>query len=359
MKVNHKFFAGVLLLAVAAGCNDGIDPISPVDPGVDAAAPVVKINYPAEGTLIRVKEDVTPIDINLEVTDDIEIASIAVALDGNEITRFSSFPDYRRALKEYRYSNLTNGQHTLTVTAKDLAGKTTTGTVNFEKIAPYVPVYSGEIFYMPFDGDYMELVSIKTAAKVGNPGFSDVAVAGGKSYRGETDGYLTFPTAGLLGNSFSAAFWYKVNATPDRSGILVIGPPDAANPSNPNNRRNGFRLFRENAGGKQRIKLNVGNGGSDNWYDGGANADIDPASTQWVHVAFTISNTKCVVYLNGQVVSQGSFAGVNWTGCDILSIASGAPRFTEWGHLSDRSLFDELRLFNKELTQQEILDIMN
>jgi hypothetical protein len=64
------------------------------------------------------------------------------------------------------------------------------------------------------------------------------------------------------------------------------------------------------------------------------------------------------VYINGQVVSEGTFDGVDWTGCDILSIASGAPRFTEWGHLSDLSLYDELRMFNKALTQAEVQAIM-
>ncbi|HKZ37938.1 MAG TPA: hypothetical protein VJ184_09820, partial [Chryseolinea sp.] len=61
-----------------------------------------------------------------------------------------------------------------------------------------------------------------------------------------------------------------------------------------------------------------------------------------------------VVYINGEIVSQGSFNGVDWAGCDVLSIASGAPRFMEWNHLSDLSLYDELRLFNRALTQEEV-----
>jgi hypothetical protein len=61
----------------------------------------------------------------------------------------------------------------------------------------------------------------------------------------------------LVGNEFSASFWMKVNSTPDRAGVLVAGPPGI------NTRTQGFRFFRENAGGKQRFKLNVGNGTSD------------------------------------------------------------------------------------------------
>jgi Concanavalin A-like lectin/glucanases superfamily len=357
-----KIFRNALMgtaAMVAVSCNDGIDPITKVEPGPDEAAPTVIINYPGEGTLIRVKEDVTPINIQFEVMDDIEIESIAVTLDGTKIKEFGEFRDYRRALEAYEYSELTNGTHILVITAKDLSGKSTSQTVNFEKVEPYKPVYAGEMFYLPFDGDYLELVSIKNATKVGSPVFADDAVAGTKAYKGAADAYLTFPTEGLLTDQFSAAFWYKLNASPDRSGILTIGPPDPNLPATPNNRKSGFRLFREAAGAKQRIKLNIGNGAADNWFDGGAAADIDPAAGGWHHIAFTIAADKAVVYVDGVVVSQGTFPGVDWTGCDIFSIASGAPRFTEWGHLSDQSLIDELRLFNKALTAEEVAALMD
>lgn len=359
MKIMKYILATAVVMLFALGCdNDYIDPIKAVPPGDDVEAPQVTISYPSVGTLIRVKEDVAPITFTFEVKDDIEIQTITAALDGQEITSFDDFKDYRRAIANYTYNSLTNGLHTLTITAKDLSGKTSVKSVDFEKIAPYQPVYDGEMFYMPFDGDYTELVSIQNATKVGSPAFSDAGVVG-KSYAGASGAYLTFPTADITTSEFSAAFWYKVNASPDRSGILVMGPPDPVLTATPNNRKNGFRLFREAAGGKQRIKLNVGDGTADSWFDGGDAADIDPAAGAWAHIAFTIADDKCVVYINGIVVSQGSFTGVDWTGCDVLSIASGAPRFTEWGHLSDASMFDELRLFDKALSQAEVQDIMN
>lgn len=347
-----------LLLSVSFGCDQTyIDEIQSVDPGPDSSAPVVNVNFPLQGTLIRVVEDVTTIDINFEATDDIELKETVLRLDGNEIARFNEFRDFRRFLKTYTYENLTNGSHTLQVTATDLSGKSTTKSVVFEKVEPYRPVYDGEIFYLPFDGDYTELVNIRAAAVSGAPGFVDGV--SGKAYAGAANAFLTFPSAGLLGSQFSAVFWYKVNASPDRAGILTIGPPDPARPNAMNNRTAGFRLFRENAGGKQRFKLNVGNGSADNWFDGGAAADIDPASGTWAHIAFTISNSQVTVYINGQVVSQGNFPGISWNGCDIITIASGAPRFTEWGHLSTQSLMDELRLFNKALSQAEIQAIID
>jgi len=350
----------MLLLMGFACTDDYIDDINYVEPGPDETAPAVQISFPAEGTLIRVTENVTSIDIKFEVTDDIEIQDISIMMDGTEIGSYDNFLDYRRAIIEHPYDNVTNGQHTLTITAKDMSGKSTSSVVNFEKAEPYQPVYDGEIFYLPFDGEYLELVTITEATEVGNPGFAGQSVDGTNAYAGANGAYLTFPTTGLLNSEFSAAFWYKINASPDRAGILVIGPPDEANPTAMNNRTEGFRLFREGSGTRQTFKLNVGNGSADSWFDGGDAASINPTVTNdWIHIAFTISSSECVVYINGEVVKQGSFSGVGWDGCDILSIASGAPRFTQWNHLSDLSYMDELRIFNKALSQEEVQNIMS
>ena len=338
-----KLFAASLLIT-AFSCNDGIDPITPVAPGDDTSAPTVTISYPIEGTLVRVKDDVAPITIQFEAVDDIEIQKIDVVLDGATIASYNSFLDYRRAVMSYTYGTLSNGVHTLSVQATDMSSKTTSETVAFEKVEPYTPQFDGEIFYLPFDGDYFELVSASNATVVGSPSFSNTAESG-KSYQGADGAYVTMPTAGLLGNEFSAAFWYKINATPDRSGILTVSPPDPASAA-PNKRTSGFRFFREGSGTNQTFKLNVGAGDGDWWFDGGAAASINPTTSDWVHLAFTISQTKATVYLNGNVVSTGAFDGVDWTGCDLLVIASGAPRFVEWSHFSDRSLYDEMRFFN-------------
>ena len=348
----------IALGLIAFGCDGTYtDDIVAVAPGPDEVAPSVVINFPLEGTLIRVPEETTTLNINFEVSDDIELESIVVRLNGTEIFQVSEFLDYRRLVKTYSHEQLGNGEHVLTIEAKDLSGKSTTETVNFEKVEPYVPVYDGEIFYLPFDGEYLELVRVRNATINGSPGFADGVK--GRAYRGSSSGYLTLPTDNLRNGQFSAAFWYKVNADPNRAGLLVMGPPDTANPTNQNFRNNGFRLFREAAGANQRIKLNVGNGSGENWFDGGAAADINPSLNEWVHIAISISGSNAAVYLDGEVVSQGSFAGIDWTGCDILSIGSGAPRFAGWGHLSTQSLIDELRIFNKALTQTDIQAIID
>lgn len=354
-----KIFRNILLTAIAMtivfACDRGIDPISKVEPGPDEEAPVVILNYPTDGTAIRVKEDVTSIDIKFEVRDDIELQSIVIELNGSQIAEMTEFKDYRRVVETVPYDQVTNGEHTLTLTATDMSGKSTSESVNFEKIAPYETQYDGEIFYMPFDASFMELVSITNATEEGNPGF--VTGRTNQAYQATAGSYITFPSDGVENNSISAAFWYNVSAADvTRAGMLVIGPPS----DNNNERTSGFRLFREGGVTNQTIKLNVGTGSGESWFDGGAAATINPETADWVHMAFTISPDHVAVYIDGQVVSEGDFPGISWTNCSTMSVGSGAPNFTGWGHLSDvGSLYDELRIFNKALSQEEIQTIMD
>lgn len=356
MKIIKQILFGTIAIIFAVACEEGIDPITPVEPGPDESAPQITMNYPVEGTQIQLPEQVSSINIQFEVTDDIEINTIDVSYDGSQIASYSDFKDYRRAvIDSLIYDNVTNGTHTVSVTATDTDGKTTTKEVEFEKSPPYVPKYEGELLYMPFDGDYMDMISFETATVVGNPGFSDESVLGPQSYKGAPDSYLTFPGERFQQPEITAVMWMKVNGDPDRAGILVMSPD---NPDFDTSRQFGFRFFREAGGGLQQFKLNAGNGTAETWFDGGEAARVDPATDTWHHFAFTISGTEAVVYIDGQVVSQKPFDGVDWTGCDLLSIMSGDPRFAEWNHHSDLSLMDELRIFDHVLTQEEIQGII-
>lgn len=350
MKNINKIFIGLFALVLMTSCYEGIDSISEVDPGPDAGAPLISIMRPANGLEIQVPEPVTSTTIEFKVEDDIELGTISVMLDGVEIASYNQFVDYRIAKEQFVYDNITTGDHILSITATDLVGNVSTSTVNFTKSPPYTPIFAGEQFYMPFDGDFTELVSVMPAGEVGNPDFGGSAYAGSNSYKAGTDNYLTFPVSELtLGNNFSGAFWYKVNATPDRSGILTIG-------ASAENRNQGLRLFREGNGTAQRIKLNVGTGASDSWNDGG---EINVAAGEWVHVVFTISETQTKIYLNGMEVNTGTLgAPIDWTGTSQLVIGAGGPTFSYWDHKSDSSLMDELRLFDKTLSQSEITSMI-
>lgn len=357
MKQLKYIWLFIILLAI--GCNDGyIDEITPVPAGPDTEVPVVEINFPVNGTLIRVVEDLTDVTVSFEVTDDIFLQEVTLQLDGTTFATLSNFIDFRRVVEDIVYEDLTNGPHTLTITAVDGEGKTGSASVDFEKTEPYTPKYDGEIFYMSFDNEYLELLTLTSATEVGSPGFTADAKVGTGAYVGAEGAYLTFPAADLINDEFSAVMWYKLNAEPNRAGILVMGPEGEDAP--PATLNNGFKFFREAGGSDQRFKLNAGRGDGNSWFDGGDAADLDPAvDTDWQHLAFTISSAGNKVYINGTVVREGDFPGPSWNGVEIMSIMSGAPNFSHWNHNSDQSQLDELRIFNKALTQEEIQQIID
>jgi len=340
----------ILLGLLVVSCNEGIDPITAIDAGVDETAPQVNITYPTEGVELMPFEEETSIDIAFEVTDDIEVVSITVSMDGSQIAAFSSFKDYRIVLEEVTYDGLGNGEHTVAVSATDAEGKTTTQEVSFAKLAPYSAQFDGEVLYMPFNADFMDFISFQEAGEVGNPGFAGDAFLGADAFQGAADSYLTFPMDNLKSTEFGAAFWYKVNPTPDRAGILVVGD-DAED------RNQGFRLFREGNADEQRIKLNVGTGAAESWNDGGV---IDVTAGEWVHVAVSISQTQSTIYFNGvEMLTADLPAPIDWTGCEELHIGAGGPTFDYWDHGYDASQMDELRIFNRALTQSDIQIMMN
>ena len=312
-------------------------------------APITIIS-PTEGTAIKVPQAVASIDIRLEVVDDIEVEKIEVLVNGNQIALFDEFTDYRIVKRTVTFDNVTNGEHTLTVIAIDISGNVTTKEVNFSKEAPYSPKYAGEFFYMPFDGDFMELINIYTAEEIGTPAFSDASFFGTGAYKGVADSYITVPlNEDDLGSDFSAAFWYKLSGDASRAGILVAGADQE--------RQQGFRLFREGSATSQTIKLNVGSGGGENWNDGGS----VEVTGDWVHIAFSISASETVLFVNGMPLRTATMAGaIDWTGVEEITIGAGGETFSYWDHKSDiNSLVDELRLFNTALSQSDIQNLIN
>lgn len=351
MKILKYIILVSLAVVFAVACQKGIDPIAYVDPGPDTAAPVVTISYPIEGTKIQVDEEVASINIKFVAADDIELKLVSVKLDGTEIKTFDSFLDYRRYTGDFLYNNITNGEHSLSVTATDLSGKESTQIVSFKKIAPYVPL-DGEVFYLPFDGDYFELVGKQMASVTGLPTF--VAGKVEQAYSGATDAYVTYPapTPAFLGSEFSIAFWYNLNGTPARAGIFSISRPYTVYADSV--RFKGFRIFRENNGTSQNIGVNLGITKAEVW--------ISPFITvkaadfgKWMHIAVSVSGTTAIVYVDGVAIKTSVLAApIDWGECTSLTIASGVPNFTFWDHLSDLSQYDEMHIFKKAITEEEV-----
>ena len=306
---------------------------------------------PAGSTVIQSIQPTTSMTVKFNVTDDIGLTDIVVQYNGATISSMSGFSDPKNVVvDDLLVDNIPNGNHEISISATDTDGNTSSQTVPFLKkqADPYNPLYAGEVFYMPFEGNFYDYVTATPATETGTPGFAGIGAEGTtNSFIAGTNNYLTFPTTGLKSAEYSAAFWYQVNNNPDRAGILVVG-------KTANDRFQGFRLFRENSNGKQRIKLNVGTGSGESWNDGG---ELVANTGEWVHVAFTISATQTKIYFNGELMNTASTNGIDWTGANEMTIGAGGSTFSYWNHLSDSSKMDELRIFNKALSQFEVQTI--
>ena len=95
MKIFKNMLLIVFAVFFATACNDGIDPITPVDPGEDKEAPVVILKNPTEDVIIPFTDVETDLDIEFEVTDDIEVASVVLSFDGNELGSYNDFKSER------------------------------------------------------------------------------------------------------------------------------------------------------------------------------------------------------------------------------------------------------------------------
>ncbi|MFA5419157.1 MAG: LamG-like jellyroll fold domain-containing protein [Bacteroidales bacterium] len=351
MKIIKYLFFCSLIAAFAVSCDKGLDPINYVKPGPDTLSPTLTINFPTEGKLVSVKEEFLPVTFKLVAADDIELKSVILQLDGTEIYSITTFIDYRRLELSYDKDSISNGNHVLTVTVTDLADKSVAQSINFMKIT--TPVYTpldGEVLYFRFDGDYLDAISGKELTVVGTSGFADVGKVN-LAYAGATDAYMTYPTEGILGSEFSVAFWYKLNAVPQRGGIMSISRPYTV--YNDSTRFKGLRILRENNGTtKANLGLNFGIGAAEVWMN--PFITVDTASV-WMHIAISISDTSATIYFNGEAVKEQSIVSkLDWTDCSSMSIASGQPNFIYWDHLSDLSLYDEMHIFKRAITAEEV-----
>lgn len=374
MKNMKKVLLNLAALAVMAGCNNGIDPINAVAPGTDAAAPSVTFNYPFEGAKIQVLENVVPIDFKFEVSDDIEIKTISLSLDGNKLTEFTSFKDYRRAIKTYTYPTLANGNHTVSITATDLSNKSTTAAVNFQKVAPYTAKYPGEILYFPFDGDYLELLSLQSSTPNGNPVFVNGKVGKAVSLDANNSAYVLFPGDKLAtASEFSISFWVNADFVDKNTDNGVDGILGLVNLSNTSNFWGNIDMFVENGSNPSSTKIvsHITNGPDETWFT--EVSGVTNFFGQWNHHVLTYDATaRQFKYYINSVLKFTKPAG--WSGAlsfkNSGKIIFGAVHFMTnpsqtsatgsqgWASYLTGEM-DEIRIFNRKLTDADVLQIYN
>ena len=377
MKILKSFF--ILILILTSGCDEGyIDDISAVDPGEDAAVPTVTIDFPFEGLQVRVREDITSIDIKFEASDDIELQTISVVLDGNEIASFNEFVDFRRFIGEFQYDNLTNGDHTLTVSATDLSGKTSSDSKNFEKIEPYDPM-DGEIFYMPFDGEAIDLVTLTGGERTAGTNFVEGVQGQALSFNALNASYATYDSVSEIATveSFTLSFWVNPDFVDEDNDGAIDGVLGLVNLSNVSRFWGNIDFFVENGsnpttGADMRLHITNALGGdefNETWI-----TDVNDVPNffgQWSsHIlTYDATSSEFRYYINGALATT---ATATWSGGVTFGnsgpLVMGCVQFQTDPSLTSATgsqpwasyltgEMDEIRIFNIALSEQAVTDL--
>ena len=365
----------VVIGFVFSGCDKGyIDPITPVDPGEDTESPEVEIESPNQLVTIPFTEEEASVNLEFTVSDDIELQTVNVSLDGTEIASVSEFVDYRVFIETLRTESLSLGEHVLEITATDINGKTTNEVYNFEITNEYIPL-DGEVFYMPFEGEsFLELISGNTATASGDVSFVEGAEFDAAHFDGSAQSYLLFePSDDITGaTSFSVSFWSNVEFVDEDDDGGIDGVIGLVNLSNINNFWGNIDIFIENGSGPVEgadMRIHVTNDDSETWITN-AN-DVQGVFDSWAHHVVTYSNAdkEFKYYINGDLIvtTPASWEDdLNFTNSGPMvmgtvqfqtdpSLTSAADNQDWAGYLTGE--LDEIRIFNKALGQVEIVDL--
>ena len=379
MKNTLKFiFIGIVLaLSYTACTKDYIDPISKVAPGNDALAPTVSILSPASSTVVIPFTDTkTNYTFKFSVGDDIELKNIDIELNGVKLASFTSFIDYRSYTGTYEYKDLPTGNYTFVVTATDLSGKITSKSFIFTITNVYQPIFSSEVFFVPFDNPVNATADIISNTLPVSNTTSIISGINGNAMMGGYEKYISYnkPNNWISASqSFSISFWFKLNGqTKNNAG--TNGPEYIFSIPSSNGHWSGGQamlFFETNSTGTQ-IKLPVVAADmSDTWFvwEGG-NAIPGIADNTWRHAVFVYnaSTSTMTLYLNGvanAVTAQwGTHGNINMNEATATSFRLGAGPQTvtnddNWLGSTWKGGLDQFRLFTDALTASEVQSIFD
>lgn len=372
-------FLLIATFLVTIGCQEGyIDEISSVDPGQDESAPTVTLNYPNGDITIPFTETETDIEFEFGAVDDIELQSITISLNGTELAGFTEFTDYRMSNKSYLYEGAPVGNHTAEVTATDLAGKSTTVSLDFEVTNQYVPK-SGEIFYMPFEGGvFLDLITETSGTTNGDPGFVNGVSGKAISLSAASQSYMLFPgDAFAAAESFTVSFWVNPDFVDESEDGGIDGVLGLVNLSNVGRFWGNLDFFVENGsnptdGADMRIHITNGVDSptfTETWISN-VN-DVPDFFGNWSSHILTYDNTsrEFKYYINGELMTT---TAASWEG-DLVFQDSGPMVFGCVQFMTDPSLtsatgsqawasyltgeLDEVRIFDVALSEAEVAEL--
>ena len=304
---------------------------SPVSVTVDNTPPSVSISSPAGGTVSGT------IPVSGTASDTNGVANVLFRVDGGAIGAADPTAPYSVS---WTTSSVANGSHVLTAVATDMAGNQATSAGVTVTVSNSWTVPSG-------------LIAAYTFAEGAGTTTADVS---GNGNAGTLAGGTAWTTGGRFGKALSFDGVNDLVSVADAATLdLTTGMTVEAwvNPV----ALSGWRTvaFKAVPGGlayalyahddAPRPAGTINTGGSDASAIGTAAL---PLST-WTHLAMTFGSGTLRLYVNGVLVGTQAVAGALRTSANVLTIG-GNGVWPEWFG----GLIDEVRIYNRALTQAEI-----
>jgi len=367
----------ILCLLLITSCDEGyIDDINAVDPGPDSADPEVVISFPSGDITIPFRDESTDVEFRFRASDDIELQSLNISLDGNQLQTYNDFVDYRSTQASFLVEGLEIGEYTFLAEATDLAGKTSQQTITFEISNTYTP-QEGEVFYMPFEGNELrDLISEELGSSSGSIQFNNGVTGEAVTLDGSESSYLTFPSNPQISGveSFTLSYWTRVEFVDEDENGGIDGVIGFVSLSNTSRFWGNINTYMENGSSPANganLRVQITNGSDEVFL---TNIPDEPnIFGQWSHHVIMYNNSDKTIkyYINGV---EKSSIDASWDtdlefqdsgqlvmGClhfmtDPSSTSATGPQ--TWASYLTGEL-DEIRIFEKALSASEVETLYN
>ena len=191
------------------------------------------------------------------------------------------------------------------------------------------------IAYYDFNGNANDDYGVYNGKWVGNEQYALGKFGQAAKFDGKNNIKLNLPT---MGSEINVSFWFKANNTDNL--CTMVGVPRSTN-TNISNSNAIFYFYND--------KLVV-----ERFYSHGIKQTQTESKIEsgiWYHISANINDNQAIIYLNGNKVNANNTYDDYWGG--VNNIGSGGKRHYFNG------LIDEVKVYNKPLTDDQILKLYN